>query len=48
MFHARTKHIKMDYHFFHEHVANKQLEVNFISNKNQVPDGFTKVLPINC
>jgi histone deacetylase 1/2 len=44
VFHARTKHIEIDYHFVRERVARKQLEIKFISSGDQVTDGFTKPL----
>jgi hypothetical protein len=44
-FHGRTKHIEIDFHFVHERVARRQLEVPFISSADQVADGFTKSLP---
>jgi hypothetical protein len=44
VFHARIKHIKVDYHFVRERVALKQLDIRFISTNDQVVDGFTKVL----
>ena len=47
VFHARTKHIEVDYHFVHERVAKKLLEIRFIPTNDQVVDGFTKALPVN-
>ena len=44
MFHARTKHIEVDFHFVHEQVAHKAMEVRFISSKDQLANIFTKPL----
>lgn len=46
VFHPRTKHIEIDFHFVRERVASKQLDIKFISSKDQIADGFTKALPI--
>jgi hypothetical protein len=45
VFHARTKHIEVDYHFVRERVAQK-LSIRFISTGDQVAHGFTKPLPM--
>jgi hypothetical protein len=44
VFHARTKHIEVDYHFVRERVARKQLDIRFISTRDQIGDDFTKIL----
>jgi histone deacetylase 1/2 len=46
VFHARTKHIEVDYHFVRERVARRQLRIKFISSKDQLADIFTKPLPL--
>jgi histone deacetylase 1/2 len=42
VFHARTKHIEIDFHFVREHVAEGALQVKFISSSDQLADVFTK------
>jgi histone deacetylase 1/2 len=42
IFHARTKHIEIDFHFVRERVAQKLLDVRFINTGDQLADGFTK------
>jgi len=44
VFHARTKHIEVDYHFVREKVVNHDITVKFISTHDQVADIFTKSL----
>jgi hypothetical protein len=46
VFHPQTKHIEIDFHSIYERVANKLLDIRFISSKDQVIDGFTKTLPV--
>jgi hypothetical protein len=42
VFHARTKHIEIDFHFVRERVANGALQVKFISSSDHLTDVFTK------
>jgi hypothetical protein len=44
IFHARTKHIVVDYHFVREKVLNRDILLKFISTHDQVADLFTKSL----
>jgi hypothetical protein len=44
VFHARTKHIEVDYHFVREKVLNRDILLKFISTQDQVADLFTKGL----
>ncbi|KAJ4761435.1 hypothetical protein LUZ62_071810 [Rhynchospora pubera] len=44
MFHARTKHIEIDYHFVRERVATKELNVHYICSSDQIGDIMTKPL----
>ena len=44
VFHARTKHIEVEYHFARERVVQKLLHIKFISSKDQLADIFTKPL----
>ena len=46
VFHPRTKHIEIDYHFVRERVANKLLNIQFVPTGDQVADGFTKPLSL--
>jgi hypothetical protein len=42
VFHAGTKHMEVDYHFVRERVAQKLLQIDFVSSGDQVADGFTE------
>ena len=44
VFHARTKHIEIDFHFVRERVAQKLLDIRFINSGDQLADGFTKAI----
>ncbi|XP_019182546.1 PREDICTED: uncharacterized protein LOC109177599 [Ipomoea nil] len=44
VFHARTKHVEIDYHFVRDKVASGDFVVNFVSTKDQLADIFTKPL----
>ncbi|KAH7281863.1 hypothetical protein KP509_36G066700 [Ceratopteris richardii] len=44
VFHARTKHIEIQYHFLREKVMEKEIEVVYTSTKDQIADIMTKSL----
>ena len=44
IFHARTKHIEVDYDYIEEKVLGKVMKVNFISTLDQLENIFTKAL----
>jgi histone deacetylase 1/2 len=46
VFHARTKHIEVDFHFVRERVLNNLLQIDFVPTGDQVADGFTKPLAV--
>jgi transposase InsO family protein len=45
VFHARTKHVEVDYHFVRERVVRGDLNVQFIPTVDQLADLLTKALP---
>jgi hypothetical protein len=44
VFHARMKHIELDYHFIRKKLAVKQLSIQFICSADQIADVFIKSL----
>lgn len=44
VFHARTKHIEVDYHFVREKVLSKLVHIQHVGTADQVVDIFTKSL----
>ncbi|KAF5471442.1 hypothetical protein F2P56_008232 [Juglans regia] len=44
VYHSRTKHMDIDFHFVRDRVAAKTLQVKFCSSKDQLADVFTKPL----
>jgi histone deacetylase 1/2 len=42
VFHARTKHIEIDFHFVRERVTQKLLDIRWKHTNDQLADGFTK------
>jgi hypothetical protein len=46
VFHSRTNHIEVNYHFVRERVFRKLLIIDFVSSKDQVADEFTKALSV--
>lgn len=45
VFHARTKHIAIDYHFIREKVTAGDLRLRYLPTAQQIADVFTKPLP---
>ena len=44
MFHARTKHIEVHYHFVQERVLDADIDLKYVRTDEQVADIFTKAL----
>jgi hypothetical protein len=47
VYHARTKHIEVHYHFIREKVLAKEIDLIHVSTKDQVTNVFTKALSTN-
>ena len=45
VFHARTKHVEIDYHFVREKVKLRHTRIRYLSTKDQTADIRTKALP---
>jgi len=45
VFHARTIHVEVDYHFVRDRVAKKEIHIHFIPSKDKLADVLTKPLP---
>ena len=45
IFHVRTKHVEVDYHFVRDRVAKKEIQIRFVPFRDQLADVFTKPLP---
>ena len=43
-FHTRTKHINVRYHFIHEVIENKFLDIQYVPTDENIVDIFTKAL----
>jgi hypothetical protein len=42
--HSHTKHIDIRYHFFRDHQLGEDIEIAYVSTKEQLADIFTKPL----
>jgi hypothetical protein len=47
VFHARTKHMEIDFHFVQDMVANKSIYVRFLCSKDQLADLLTKPISLS-
>jgi uncharacterized membrane protein (UPF0127 family) len=44
VYHARTKHIELHYHFIRENILVKEIDLIHVSTEDQIVDIFTKAL----
>ena len=47
VFHARTKHIEVDYHYVCKQVMARKIHVHHITSTDQLADIFTKSLSVS-
>jgi len=47
VYHARTKHIEVHYHFIREKILTREINLINVSTENQVVNIFTKALGID-
>jgi hypothetical protein len=47
VYHAKTKHIEVHYHFIREKILAKKIDLIHVSTKDQIGDIFTKALGID-
>ncbi|PKU62682.1 Retrovirus-related Pol polyprotein from transposon TNT 1-94 [Dendrobium catenatum] len=47
VFHARTKHVEIDYHFIRQQISSGQIALEHISSTDQIADIFTKPFAIS-
>ena len=45
VFHDRTKHVEVDYHFVCERVLRRDLQIRYVATGDQLADIFSKSLP---
>jgi hypothetical protein len=45
VFHSKTKHIPIKYHFLREKVSNEIVQIHYIPTTEHIADIFTKPLP---
>ena len=48
VFHARAKHIEIDFHFVRERVVNKKLQVLLVASRDQLADCLPKPCRADC
>jgi len=44
VFHGRTKHIEIDYHFTRKKIASEDIKTEFVNSNDQLANIFTKSL----